>query len=140
MIKQKLLTIVLFILGMSIGFAQGYKKVPFQEVKEIPEGKALVYIFRPSSMVGAAVHFTVNANDQKVSEQHLRNGTYLVFFADPGQYMFWATVSTNRAEVIVDLEAGNTYYIEGHSVSLELVSEEVGKKKIRKCKMLVEKK
>jgi hypothetical protein len=137
--KIALLTIVLFLSGLGTIVAQKYKKVPFEPVKEIPEGKALVYFFRPSSMVEAVQHFSVNANDSKVSEVHLRNGTYLVYFANPGQYMFWTQIMTTKSEVLLDVKAGKTYYIEGRPGSLELVTKERGEKKIQKCKMLIEK-
>ena len=66
----------------------------FYPVKEIPSGKALVYIYRPSSFTGIAVNYYVNANDAKVSTNQLRNGTYLVYYAEPGKYAFWSSVST----------------------------------------------
>ena len=138
--KTILFSFVILILSSGITFAQkGYKKVPFQEIKEIPEGKALVYIFRPSNMVGAALHYTVNVDDQKVSEVHLKNGTYLVYFADPGNNIFWEQFGAKRIEVPVEVEAGKTYYIKEYNMSLELVSEEIGKEKIKKCKMYVKK-
>ena len=107
----------------------------FEPVKEIPEGKALVYIYRPGSMVGAAVHYTVNANDEKVSEAHLKNKTYLVYFAEPGKYRFWGQVTYTIREVNLDVEAGKTYYIRGNCCEFIIPSEEDAKKEIVKCKL-----
>jgi len=109
----------------------------FEPVKEIPEGKALVYIYRPGSMVGAAVHYTVNANDDRVSEYHLRNKSYLIFFAEPGRYTFWAQVSNSRREVDLDVEAGKTYYVRGDCCEFIIPDLEKAKKEIVKCKLSI---
>jgi hypothetical protein len=106
----------------------------FSPVKEIPEGKALVYIYRPGSMSGAAVHYTVNANDEKVSESQLRNNSYLVYFAKPGRYTFWAQAN-GRREVDLDVEAGKTYYVRGDCCSLTSPSLEKAEKEIVKCQL-----
>ena len=109
----------------------------FEPVNEIPEGKALVYIYRPGSMVGAAVHYTVNANGDKVSEYHLRNKSYLIFFAEPGRYTFWAQVSNSRREVDLDVEAGKTYYVRGDCCEFIIPDLEKAKKEIVKCKLSI---
>ena len=109
----------------------------FEPVKEIPEGKALVYIYRPGSMVGAAVHYTVNANDDRVSEYHLRNKSYLIFFAEPGRYTFWAQVSNSRREVDLDVEAGKTYYVRGDCCEFIIPDLEKAEKEIVKCKLSI---
>lgn len=107
----------------------------FTPVEEIPDGKALVYIYRPGSMVGAAVHYTVNANDNIVSEYHLRNNTYLVFFAEPGRYTFWAQVTNTRREVDLDVDAGKTYYVRGDCCKFIIPDTEKAQKEIVKCKL-----
>ena len=48
-----------------------YLTTKFQPVQSIPEGKALVYIYRPYKYTGCAVHYTVNANQKPVSDVHL---------------------------------------------------------------------
>ena len=112
----------------------------FEPVNEIPDGKALVYIYRPGSMVGAAVHYSVNANDEKVSEAHLKNKSYLVYFADPGRYTFWAQVTNTRREVDLDVEAGKTYYVRGDCCEFIIPSLEKAEKEIVKCKLSIPKK
>ncbi len=107
----------------------------FEPVSEIPEGKALVYIYRPGSIVGAAVHYTVNANDEKVSESHLRNKTYLVYFADPGRYTFWAQVTNTRRAVDLDVEAGKTYYVRGDCCEFIIPELDKAEKEIVGCKL-----
>jgi len=132
--KNFLKILVLFILVLTCTSVFSQK---FEPVKETPEGKALVYIYRPGSMVGAAVHYTVNANDDKVSEYHLRNKSYLIFFAEPGRYTFWAQVSNSRREVDLDVEAGKTYYVRGDCCEFIIPDLEKAKKEIVKCKLSI---
>jgi hypothetical protein len=131
-LTQKLSLLSMLLLASAAVFAQ-----KFSPVMEIPEGKALVYIYRPSSMVGAAVHYSINANEAKVSEAHLKNGSYLVFFADPGRYTFWAQVTNTRREAELDVEAGKTYYVKGDCCTLEIPAVEEAEKAIVKCKLSV---
>jgi hypothetical protein len=109
----------------------------FEPVANIPEGKALVYVYRPGSMVGAAVHYSINANESKVSEAHLRNGTYLVYFAEPGRYTFWAQVTNTRRSADLDVEAGKTYYVRGDCCSLTIPETSEAEADIVRCKMSV---
>lgn len=125
-------TILLFTLIITSNSAFSQK---FKPVKEIPDGKALVYIYRPGSMVGAAVHYSINANDDKVSENHLRNKSYLVFFADPGRYTIWGQVTNARREVDIDVESGKTYYVRGNCCELSIPDIKKAKKEISKCKL-----
>jgi hypothetical protein len=124
----KVLVLFVALLTGNVVFSQ-----KFAPVTEIPEGKALVYIYRPGSMVGAAVHYSINANETKVSEAHLRNKSYLVFFADPGRYTFWAQVTNTRREVDLDVEAGKTYYVRGDCCELKIPALEEAEKEIIKC-------
>ena len=107
----------------------------FTPVEKIPEGKALVYIYRPSKVLGMAVHYTVNVNEEKVSEAHLKNDSYLLYFAEPGRHTFWGMVSGNRKEAILDVEAGKTYYIKGSCCVFTIPELEKAKKQIKKCRL-----
>jgi hypothetical protein len=86
-------------------------------------------------MVGAAVHYSINANEDKVSEAHLRNDSYLVFFAKPGRYTFWAQVTNTRRAVDLDVEAGKTYYVRGDCCTLTIPELEKAEKEIVKCEL-----
>jgi hypothetical protein len=107
----------------------------FQEITVIPNGKALIYFYRPSSMVGALISYTINVNDDKVSEARLKNGTYLVYFALPGIYNFWVMVAEAKREVKMRVEAGKTYYIRGDCCEFVLTDEITARGKIEKCKL-----
>ena len=132
--KSVIKTLLLFTIILTSSSVYSQK---FSPIKEIPDGKALVYIYRPGSMVGAFVHYTVNANDEEVSEYHLRNKSYLIFFAEPGRYTFWAQVTNTRREVDLDVEAGKTYYVRGDCCEFIIPDLEKAQKEIVKCKLSI---
>ena len=107
----------------------------FEPVKEIPEGKALVYIYRPHRLAGMIYHYTVNANEEKVSEAHLKDKSYLVYFAKPGRYTFWGEYMGARLAADLDVEVGETYYIYGDAYKIKIQTVETAKKEIKKCKL-----
>jgi len=109
------------------------KKTPFKEITVIPEGKALIYIYRPSRMAGAVYHYFINANDKKVSNIHLYNKTYFFYYADPGQCELWLMYWNQRYSVLVDVEPGKTYYVEVNSGLLKLVSSDKAIPRLKKC-------
>lgn len=120
-----------------------YLTTRFQEVSNIPEGKALVYIYRTKTF-GSAVHHTVNVNESTVSDFHLYPKGYLVYYADPGENRFWAEIAGLDTEVILNVEAGKTYYIEGSIKMgvvvgrpyLEIQDPEKGSRDVRRCKLI----
>lgn len=130
--KSSIKTLLYFtlILLCSAVFSQKFKPV-----EEIPDGKALVYIYRPGKLLGMAVHYTVNAGEEKVSEAHLKNNSYLIYFAEPGRYTFWASVSGNRKEAELDVEAGKTYYIKGNCCVFKIPELEKAQKEIKKTRL-----
>ena len=143
--KVFLFAIILCGLFLVQGVIQAQKKTTkFKEVSEIPPNKAVVYIFRVGSY-GRAIHYTVNADDKPVSPVHLYSGGYFVYFADPGKTEFWAKVGDGDSHIVVNIEAGKSYFIRGSVKSgtwvgrpyLTEVSASEGLNKIRKCKLLV---
>lgn len=126
----KVLIVMSFLLVSNYIFSQ-----KFTPVENIPEGKALIYIYRPGKFVGGAAHYTVNANDEKVSEKHLRNNTYLVYFAEPGKYHFWARSGGTKRDVHIEVEANKTYYVRGTCCKFSIPDLEKAKKEIIKCKV-----
>lgn len=73
-----------------------------------PEGKALVYVMRPTSF-GSIVKMGVTANGQYIGATGGRRYIYTVL--DPGKYVF-ESKAENTSEVHIVLEAGKTYYFE----------------------------
>jgi len=114
---------------------------PYQPVTSIPDGKALVYIYRPSSFVGGGVSYTVHAGEEPVIK--LYNGGYTAQFLDPGETEFWAKTEA-RASVTENLKPGKTYYLQGGvgvgfiagRPKLAFVPESTGRLEITGCKAI----
>ena len=117
----------------------------FEALNPIPEGKAVVYIYRVSSYA-AAIHYKVNANDEPVMHMALYIDGYMVYLADPGKLELWAQMGKHREGIDLDVVAGKSYFVEGSVVSdswtsmphFTLVPKDKALKQIHKCKRLVE--
>lgn len=114
---------------------------PFTKVDSIPDGKGVVYIYRPAHFTGSAVYGTLKANDVPITK--VTNGGYFPYVAEPGMlHLSIATETTNSTDV--DVEAGKETYVKS-SVSIGLlvghltlteVSPEIGAQEIHECKLL----
>jgi len=142
---KNLVAVVIFAILALIVFAlpscKGKKYVTgkYVQVTEIPDGKALVYIYRPSRFLGGGNHYTINDGNDKVSRIHLYNGGYFEYFTDPGKHNFWLELSGKREDIIVNCEEGETYFVKVNVVEFFLVPNEIGQMEIRKCnKLLIE--
>ena len=88
---------------------------PFNETMQAaigaPEpGKAQVVFFRAKKFTGAAAKFIVREGDTEYGR--LVSGVYFVRNLEPGRHVF--TVHTENKDVTtVELEAGETYFLEG---------------------------
>jgi hypothetical protein len=115
----------------------------FEEVADTPAGKALVYIYRPASLLGlgSGPEYGVGAGEERIVT--LSAGGYHPYFAAPGRTDFWAH-TTAMTVLTARLRAGEVYYLRGgiqndigvKRPSFELVSEAVGKQEIVKCGLL----
>lgn len=139
-----LLALVCFISAPLSIIAQ-HTTTPFEELKEIPAGKAVIYIYRVSTYA-VAIHYRVNADDKPVMNTHLFIGGYMVYLANPGKVELWAEMGKQRESISLDVEAGKSYFVEGSVISgawtskpcFTLISPEKALKKIHKCKLLVD--
>lgn len=146
--------LILFLAGVSMLlipaqlFSQNkYMTTKFQEVTSIPEGKAVIYIYRPGEFTGSAIHYGINANDVPISRVHLYNGGYFAYFVDPGQIILTAEVAKESTTAVVNAEAGQKYFVRGSIRTgtwvgrpyLETVDNAIGIREIVKCKLLVDK-
>ena len=119
---------------------------PFEELNEIPAGKAVIYIYRVSTYA-VAIHYRVNANDKPIMNTHLYIGGYMVYLADPGKIELWAEMGKHHENITLDVETGKSYFVEGSVISdawtskpcFTLVPRENALRKIYKCKLLVDK-
>jgi len=103
------------------------------------EGKAIVYILRPSSM-GTLIKIKIECNDRRIGST--KGKQYIYTMLDPGRHTF-VSKSENRASLDVTLEAGKIYYIRQlvkmgalyARTGLELMDESNGKKALYSCKL-----
>jgi len=117
-------------------FAQ--KKTPFSEIGSIPDGKGIVYIYRPYQFAGSAVHYHILANDQRVSEVKLKNKTYLTYLATPGKNIFsWDNWRDGEnGDFLLVVEAGKSYFLKFSLDGLERVSNNEALPEISKCSLI----
>lgn len=110
---------------------------------EVPEGKGVVYLFRPGRAVGAGVQIPVKVNG--VDAGGTGPGTYFRWELLPGTYTFWSQTSEASATVRVDLAEGQTVFVEQNPrigldsgrVTMKVVSEAAGKRAVQSSKLLV---
>ncbi|OHD74123.1 MAG: hypothetical protein A2V99_15225 [Spirochaetes bacterium RBG_16_67_19] len=139
---MKVLRSILLALGLLAALA-GCASLgpPFQPLASVPSGKAVVYFYRPSSFVGSAVSFTVNAGELPIIS--LSNGGYFPYIAAPGRISFWAKTEA-ESFVIIDVEPGLEYYLKGTvgmgilvgRPKLEQVPAAMGRLEILDCKLI----
>jgi hypothetical protein len=107
---------------------------------QIPDGKALVYVFRKSS-VGAAVGLSVDLNNIELETFYPKR--FYLCVLDPGKYVFTGH-GENTDEMILKIDSGKKYFIEvtpqmGFLIArckLSLVDPIKGNEKVGKCKLV----
>jgi Protein of unknown function (DUF2846) len=106
--KYIYLTLLIFVLFMfscaSDDVVLGEKFVP---IKNIPKGKALVYIYRPT-MWAALLSYDIFVNGNYLIK--LPANSYFPYFANPGKNVFFAETEVKK-QVALNAEAGKTYYL-----------------------------
>jgi len=125
------------------GCATGSKFVP---VDKIPDGKAVIYVYRNFNVGGVASSHRIYANGELVAD--FENAGYYPYVVSPCKVMFSSKSETispiidlinSRDNLLtIDAVAGQTYYAEFHigdtfGPKLFLVSQEIGSKRIQKC-------
>ena len=91
-------------------------------------------------MLGALVNYTVRVDEDKVSEDHLWTGQYLVHFATPGPHRYWGQTTDKIREMSLEIEAGKTYYIRASCCDFIIPTLEKAEKDIKKCSLAGSKK
>ncbi len=119
----------------------------FQPAYEIPEGKALVYLYK--AKVWGKDMYRIKINGERITT--LRRGGYYPYIATPGTVEIVAKdlprftallipLVTPEVKYILTVEENKIYYIKASSgmanVELQEVPEEIGTREIRKCKLL----
>jgi hypothetical protein len=78
----------------------------------VPEGKAVIYFFRPSSASGAAIKFHVHTMDGKPVGYLGKSGDNFSIIVEPGRYQYWSRAAS-RNDVTLNVKAGKIYYVKG---------------------------
>lgn len=105
-----------------------------------PANRATVYVYRPS-FVGAAISPNVQANGVPLSDIPAHG--YFVYYAAPGELTLTAHTEATTS-LTLDVKASETYYVQGSlglgffvgHPHLVLVSQDVGEKEIKDCKLV----
>jgi len=103
------------------------------------EGKAIVYIVRPSSM-GTLVRIGVECDYEGLGSTKAKQYIYAIL--DPGAHIF-TSHTENQATLNLTLEAGKIYFIQQKvkmgivvaRVGLEVMNESDGRKALNSCKL-----
>ncbi|MDR1675085.1 MAG: DUF2846 domain-containing protein [Tannerella sp.] len=106
----------------------------------LDESCALIHIYRPGSMVGVAISYNLNLDDEVVFRVKNKRKT-TVRVTSEGLKTLWAKTET-REELPIDIELGKEYYVRcgvgmGFFVGrpkLEIVDLQVGKLEFAKIK------
>lgn len=143
LMKRFQLLLLVFV-ALIMGGCATVGKMPVEmdlKIKEMksPEGKALVYIVRPSSF-GFAIKMTVTCDGEYVGTTAGKRYIYTVL--SPGNHLF-VSKAENKSELSIVLEEGKTYYLE-QQVKMGLIKarnklvrldEVEGRNKLSKCSL-----
>jgi hypothetical protein len=103
------------------------------------EGKALIYILRPSGF-GALIRMNLECDSVHIGSTKAENYVYAML--NPGAHTL-VSKAENNTSLEVTLEAGKTYYVKQQvkmgfvysETGLKLVDEQEGQKYLKKCKL-----
>jgi hypothetical protein len=132
-------------LMLSINLSGQKMTTAFQEVKEIPKGKGVVYVYSMKKKVGYSYRLNVNSIRIKPA---LFSGGYFVYYSDPGYITLSALKDGKKDSISIGVREGGSYFVEGSlrtgftgtgAPVLELTDPSSAKKKITKCKLIIEK-
>lgn len=113
----------------------------FRPPNALANDKALVYIYRPNSLLGVAIRYDVTTKEGHIVE--MIRGGYFPYEATPGETTFWAWTES-KTSVTADLAPGKTYYLRCGlrmglviaRATLEFVDEEQGMKELKDTVLL----
>jgi len=138
--KNKLILVFFALVAATILSGCATTGAAFVPVEDVPEGQALVYVYRVPSFTGSAISYDVKVDGEIIGK--MKNGAYFYTTVAPGSYVISAKTESEYT-LNADFEAGETYYIRGGITvgllvgrpKLELVFPATGEKEITDCKM-----
>ncbi len=83
----------------------------FKKVEKIPEGKAVIYFYRPKAFFGGAVSYDIWLDGTSQPFTHMYNGGYYPYFANPGKALFKARTEAEKEVAVNNIKAGESYYV-----------------------------
>ncbi len=117
----------------------------YEEPGAIPSGQGVVYIYRPSKLMGGGVSFDIHTGTKEEDREitTLKNGGYFPFYTTPSELTLWAKTES-EASVTLDVKEGEAYYVKGSigvgfflgRPRLEVVDSETGAREVKECKLL----
>lgn len=114
----------------------------FSEISTVPEGQAMLYIYRPWAFTGGGVSFPIVINDKRISPE-LSNQSYLMHSTQPGIKRIHTDTTAIDRVLEFTAEPNQTYFI-GLSVKNYfmvfaqvpyLVDEKLALKEMKKCQL-----
>jgi hypothetical protein len=142
---KRILSIIIIIavlISPRLAFSKG-----FESVVNIPQGSALVYLYRPFKISACVIPFVISIGEYRPYDLNIKderliieisNASYYPIFLKPGEILFHGGTVLSDAVLRFEAKAGQTYYIEAainFKDELLLVPSEVGEEKIKKCKL-----
>ena len=105
-----------------------------------PAGKSLVYVVRPT-LLGKPYGGYITSDDEVIGTT--QGGMYVYAVLAPGEHKFKVTGHDNDPELVVNLEADKTYFIQQNVypgllkgiTKLTMLSEEEGRKTLAECEL-----
>jgi hypothetical protein len=139
----KMVRCFVLMLAVTMAFGCATKGPAFSKIAtaDIPAGKGVVYVYRPSGFVGAAVSYDIWRGNEKLG--YLVQGGYFTYLANPGELELTAKTEA-RASLTLDVRAGQEHYVKGSvgvgafigRPKLEVVDAETGSREIQDCKRM----
>lgn len=110
---------------------------------EIPQGKGVVYLYRPGRMLNAASQTPIKVNG--IDAGGTGPGTFFRWELTPGTYAFSCNTKESSAIVELNVEENSHYFLRQDErvgvtsgrVTLREVDEKEGKKAVKKHKLLL---
>ncbi|MDR2819772.1 MAG: DUF2846 domain-containing protein [Desulfovibrio sp.] len=100
------------------------------------ESSAVVYFMRDSPVIGGANYFILEDNERIGL---LKSGTYFIHRTAPGKHIYWIDLGDEHVAVKLDIQAGQTYYVEhvySYTFALSEISKVIADKMLPKLKYI----
>lgn len=108
--------IAMFVLFLMVTGCASTLGPTFAKVSQIPEGKGLIYVYRPALPYEYAVTYDVKANDALVAG--ISDGSYYPYFSNLGRVVLSSKRTAGpTTSLVLTVKANETYYVKCIPVS-----------------------